>query len=964
MAPPLLTTKLFPPPRRTQLVRRLRLIERLENGFKQRCKLALVSAPAGFGKTTLVVEAAHDLGCRLAWVSLDSADNDLARFWRYVIAALQKIHPQAGELAGAMLDQNQPPPIETVLTGLLNDLVTINNPLLLVLDDYHVVETQAIHDSLNFFIDHLSPQVFLVITTRADPPLALARRRSRMEMVEVRASDLRFTRDEALVFLNQTMLLGLPAGEVETLLRRTEGWIAGLQMVALAMRGLELDSAGSGERDRPLELARKAFIDTFDGSDQYIGDYLIEEVLLRQPQPVQDFLLQTSILNRLCASLCDTVTRGAGGENEAGAVEGAPILAVFPNSRTLPGHSQEILSYLERANLFVVPLDNRQEWFRYHRLFADLLQRRLARLAAPEMVRELHRRASLWYAQRELWTEAVDHALTAGDEERAVDLVEQCRAEMFRRSEIVTFREWILRLPQELVLSRPSLCIAWGWAALSTGHADETVRAVEAVEQTTGLTVNSLAGGEASFAQMPEGVALLLVNLAVLRASVDMTRLDFQNAIRRSQQVLESLAYYQGKNLTFAAQDFSSVAYFVLGGAYEALGLTEQSAEAYERAVQDSRASGNLHILPMAISHLAQIQVVRGRLKEAAQTYQQAMETAAQITGHPSPLVSVAHAGLGTLLYEWNTLEEARMHFERTLDLGKPWNNWESLLAAYIGLARVHVAIGSPEQAVILLDEADLGWKQVYRQASNLSFMAWKALILDDADLIERAADHFERAGPPLEAFLAQASEMEQFLRARLWLRLKQWEKAKSILVPGQEKAWSGERWGTLVQNLILQSILMLNQNATEQAFSFMEQALALAEPGGYIRSFVDEGAPAARLLVSISGYGGDKEPLARHAAWLLAHFPAGVGKPQIQSGREQQPQNLPGQQVLVEPLTGREIEILRLIALGLTNSAIAARLVIAPGTVKVHTNNIYAKLGVSSRTAAVARARLLGILA
>jgi len=954
MVSSLLMTKLFVPPPLAQRVQRPHLVERLEDSLHQQRKLLLVSAPAGFGKTTLVVEAAQKTGYPLAWLSLDSADNELVRFWRYVTASLRRASPEAGEVAQAMLEQNQPPPIENVLTILLNDLAGRSGPLLLVLDDYHVIENVAIHESLNFFIDHLAPHVFLILTTRSDPPLALARRRSTLEMVEVRAADLRFSREEALAFLNQLMRLGLSAAEVETLLRRTEGWIAGLQMASLALKGLE---ATAGQA-RSLGEARRSFIHTFDGDDQYIGDYLVEEVLQRQPQPVQEFLLQTSILNQMCAALCDAVVAG-----DIPAVAMSEMRHSGPAKLPAASPAQEILSYLERANLFVTPLDNRQEWFRYHRLFADLLKRRFLQLVGPEGIRDRHDRASRWYERSGLWGEAVDHALAVGNAERAAGLVEQCQEEMFRKSEMVAFREWILRLPRNLVLARPVLSIYWAWSALATGHSDEVFEAVTAVEAALGLSADLLSGGPSVCEKYPEDVILLLINLAVLRAALDMTRLNAQSAMNRASQVLDCLTYYQEKNLNLDAQDFASVAYFDLGIAQESLGQAEQAAEAFNLAVQHSRKSGNLHILPMANSHLAQIQMTRGRLQEAAGIYRQAIETASRATGRPSPLVCVANAGLGTLLYEWNELDEARAQFEQTLALGKPWNNWESLLQAYIGMVRLMVVRGSREQAVSLLDEADRGWRQTFSHEPFPGFQARKALILGDPVLIERAADRYEQVGPPAEIFLIVASEKEQHLRARLWLTLGDFSKAQAVLDSVQSKAREGERWGTLVHNLILQSMLASKQDRLEQALDYLEEALVLAGPGGFVRSFVDEGAPAARLLATIARHAGEKAGLARYAGRLLAVFPEDAFDPQVEMIKSFRSGRQAASPAIVEPLTNREIEILKLIALGLTNSAIAARLVISLGTVKVHTNNIYGKLSVNNRTAAVAKARLMGIL-
>jgi LuxR family transcriptional regulator, maltose regulon positive regulatory protein len=620
-------------------------------------------------------------------------------------------------------------------------------------------------------------------------------------------------------------------------------------------------------------------------------------------------------------------------------------------------------SSLEHANLFVTPLDNRQEWFRYHHLFADLLQRRLTQTLGAEAIHDLHRQASRWYASRGFWAQAVDHALEAGAYEQAADLVDQCGQEMFKRSELLLLREWMRRLPESIVFSRPSLCIPWAWAAISTGHPDEAIRAAEAVEKLLGVSIDLLAVGPQALSAFPPELASVLIQLAVLRMTIDMSRLQVDKTIARAYQILAILEDPNLPQLQAISPDFEAVTQFNLGLALESQGDLEQANKAFTQAVIGSQSVGNLHLLPMAMSHLALIQVARGSLHAAADTFQQALRSAGTVTGQPSPLVSVAHAGLGMVMYEWNQLDKAREHFEYSLALGKPWRNWETLLVAFVGLSRLLAAEGDRDAALALLEEADSVWQQSYHEGPFSTFQALKVMLLGDLNRVDEVLALYERSKPFLDTFLTYSTETDLLYRMRFYLWAQMPEKAAETLAFVRELSGKHMNAGVEIQALILESVLLQLQNDQQKALHRMEQALALAKKGGgYVRSFIDEGLPVARLLYRIAG-NGDEE-----ARRLLSLFPVEVFAAETLpanqlewKGASISVQNpLDG---LVEPLSEREVAVLSLVAQGLSNKEIASRLVISPGTVKVHTNNIYAKLGVSSRMQAAARARLLGIL-
>ncbi len=796
MNTPLLTTKFYPPPARVDLVSRPHLIDRIHANIQQGSHLTLVSAPAGFGKTTLVVAACQQLGRPMAWLSLEPADSDLWRFWRYVLAALRRQVPALGDLAQVMLEASPLPPIETIITELINNLASLPGSLILVLDDYHTIESQEVHTSLNFFLDHLSPQLHLVLTTRADPPLSLARRRGRRELVELRTADLRFTPQETAHFLNGIMKLGLPQPDVDLLVRRTEGWPAGLQMVALALQN---------------QVDCHAFITSFAGDDHYIGDYLVEEVLQRQPPYIQDFLRKTSILQRLNGPLCDA-------------------LLDLPENNPY-GSSQAILTSLDHANLFVTSLDSRQEWYRYHRLFSDLLQHRLRQLLSNSEMETLHVRAAHWLQQHQQWPEAFEHAVQAGDDALPVSLVEQSSFTMFRTSQIPTWREWVLRLPLEKALANPTICLFWGWAGLSTGHVAEAERAQQAVEQILGLTTEVLTQGPQVMLSLPPEVVNLLIIVAAQRVSLNQS----SEMRSRTEPILDCLSHLPETEIHRPAFEMFPVLYFNLGLAYELGDQPRKAAPLFEQAILSSQKYNNPHILPMAISHLARLQVLGAHLDEALKNYRHALEVVVGENVPPSPLIAMAYAGLGEMLYERNELEEARQSFEKSLPLGKSWNNWESLAPAYIGLARIHLARQNPQAASTLLEEAVQLWQQLYHVPPMPALLTWQVLIQADPAQALVVIDSIQQFEAPSGLNFLVHSDETTALLARLLLLAQRPAQALQILDPSLSADHLDDRPGMAISLFIQKSIAL-------QFLNRQEEALALAgtgpAPGGTRRLY------------------------------------------------------------------------------------------------------------------------------
>ncbi|HLL98501.1 MAG TPA: LuxR C-terminal-related transcriptional regulator [Rubrobacteraceae bacterium] len=870
----LLSTKLSIPPARPYLVRRPRLSERLRKGMG--CKLTLVSAPAGFGKTTLLGTWASDFAGRgsVAWLSLDAADNDPARFWRYFVTAVDRLRPGSGEVALASLGSPQAPPIEAILASLLNELAELDADAVLVLDDYHLIESHAIHEGLIFLLEHLPSRTHLIVSTRADPPLPLPRLRARGEMNELREADLRFAPEEAAVFLNEAMGLELSVGDIAELETRTEGWVAGLQMAAMAMR----DRA-----DVP------GFIEAFTGSHRHVLDYLVEEVLDRQPEGVRSFLLESSILGLMCAPLCDAVTERTDG--------------------------QAMLERLEHANLFVVPLDDERRWYRYHHLFADVLRHHLRR-TRPNLVLELHRRASGWYEQEGLLDEAIEHAMAAHEPEGAARLIEGSAAEVLARGEVSRLAGWVEALPEGLSRSRPGLCVAHAWALFLTGRLED-------------------AEGRARDAEHADNAGAHSGSVAALQANLLRVRGDVPGAIELSRKSLELLPEDD-----FAVRGAVS---FNLGGAYWMAGDLEAAKEAFAGASAASLRAGNTYVALLSVRARAEIEKTGGHLHRAADIYQDALRIAET---QPSPAAGLAHVGMGEVLYEWNDLDGAMHHLTKSIDLGKRSGSFDILFPARAALAVVRQTMGDAPGALEVMQEGEQAARAVELPAQMLDRLAafGARLRLAQGDMAT-AARLLEERGIGADDAVNIQNELEHLVLSRVLLAQNEVDAASDLLERLRDAAESAGRMDTAVKALVLQALASEVQNDESGTLTALERALELAEPEGYVRTFLDEGAPMAALLRRSVAKGISPG----YARRLIGAF----GSP-----AEGLPAGSPS-----EHLSERELEVLRLIASGMSNAEVSRALFVSLATVKKHINNIYRKLGTHNRTGAVARARQSNLL-
>ncbi len=903
MATPLLTTKFYIPPVRPELVPRPRLVERLNEGLDR--KLTLISAPAGFGKTTLVTEwlaesriqnqkpvvsEANLSKIRVTWLSLDENDNDPVRFITYLAAALQQIDPAIGQAAQAMLGAPQPPPPESFLTSLINDIAATSRPFVLVLDDYHLIHLLPIHQQLAFLLEHQPPQMHLVIATREDPPLPLSRLRARGQMVEIRQADLRFTEEETADFMRRVMQFELSSADIGALQRRTEGWVAGLQLAALSLRGC----------DDVHQL-----VQSFTGSHRYILDYLIEEVFQRQPAEVQDFLLKTSILDRFSAPLCDAVAER--------------------------DDSHQVLLNLEQANLFIVPLDESRQWYRYHRLFADLLRQHLQMGEAGSTVSSLHQRASQWYQAEGYLADAIGHALAGSDWERAATLILDGSETMLKRGEVATLLRWYQALPDREVRARLDLCLQYSWVLILTGQietADAYLRQAEGAAQR-----DADRNGQAALTDQ----TTLLGEVIAAQAYVARARGDDRRTIELSGRALALLPQ--------ADADTRGVLAVNLGIAHWNLGHLAEAEQALIEAHHAAQQSGNHYARLTALGFLGVIQATRGRLHQAAELYEQAIGSEAQL----SP-IALAHNELGALLYEWNDLEAAANHVQLGIELSQRTGNLEIQTGGYRTLARLKQAQGDASAALDALQKAhqlarhnDLPPLMRARNAACRVQIAlaqgdlatathWAEQVTEDAD----ASPFYHLLGlTPARLLLAQNEKAAA---------------AKQLEARYETALRAGWQFGA-VEVRALQALAAPTPSA---ALALLTDALTLAEPEGYIRTFVDKGEPMTVLLQEAAAQG--------IAPAYVGKLLGAMGVWEYGSIGEIPPH--PHPPTLVEPLSDRELDVLHLLAAGQTNQEIAQGLCVSVNTVKTHLKNIYGKLGVNNRREAIAQAKKLGLVA
>jgi LuxR family maltose regulon positive regulatory protein len=890
---PLLATKLFVPRLRPNLVVRPRLVARLDAALGS--PLALISAPAGFGKTTLVSAWVRGLQQPAAWLALDEADNDPTRFLRYLIAAFQQIDGTIGRSVSAALETSAPPAPGVVVAALVNDLLRVPGDFVLVLDDCQVLDDVGVDEAIRTLVAHQPPQLHLVLATREDPQLPLARLRARGQLVELRAQDLRFTPDESARFLAEVMGLRLAHSAVAALDAQIEGWVAGLQLAALSLQG----------RPEPEQL-----IAELTGNHHFILRYLTEEVLRQVPPDIQTFLLETSVLGRLSGPLCDAVTGR--------------------------GDSEELLEALYSSNVFVVPLDEEHRWYRYHPLFADLLRSQLQR-ARPQDVAALHLRASTWHERQGAATEAIEHVLAAGDYPHAVRLLEIHARSVVLQGYAQTIESWLRRLPAEWRVAGPHVSLAFAWSLLLRGRLPE----IEPY-----LAVAEAAAGQPDQADTGNSVA---AESLALRAGLVSLRGDTARGCELAAAAVARApagdTYVQGMTR------------FALGTALNYAGRGDEAIATYQEALPLCRESNNAVASMLIVSNLMVLTIAQGRLRAAAELCQSVLAGPGQAGVQSSPALASVSGGYSEVLYAWGKLDAAGRQAESSLDLAQRGGHVAAVAYIRVVLARILQARGDLAGATAMLQPA--------LELRNRGMPAWvapqvvaqQAMLALAHDDEATAAALLEEAGVGSDAPLHHTREILFTAYLRLLLHQARTQPRglhldEAVQVAGRilAAAEPAGRMGCVLETLVLRALVHHLRGDIARALDDLQRALRLAEPEGYVQLFVNEGAALAPLLRAARERGTTPAYVAR----LLAAFPtaatAALPPPQLVES-------------LPEPLTERELEVLRLMATGLTYDEVAQRLVVSLNTVRFHVKGVYGKLGVDRRMAAIERATALGIL-
>jgi LuxR family maltose regulon positive regulatory protein len=890
----LLSTKLFTPSIRPDHVSRPRLITQINTSLDK--ALILISAPAGYGKTTLVCSWLHETNTLNTWISLDEGDNDPIHFLQYLLTALQKVVPTIQtEMLSAL---RGPTSYASLLSTIINEISKCPTPFVLVLDDFHVLHAQPVLDFFSSLIEHAPSSMHVILISRTDPVMPLSHLRVRNELMEIRAGELHFTRDEIETFLSKVMALELSIDDITALQVRTEGWIAGIQLAALSMQDCE---------------DIHAFVTAFAGSHHYIIDYLTEEVLKRLPEKTSTFLLRTSILSRMCGPLCDA------------------IVEPDPNDQF---NGQEILEELERKNLFLVSLDDKRHWYRYHHLFTDVLNRYLENLH-PHLPSKLHKRASQWFEQNGYIAEAIDHALMAGDQDQATKLIEQNGVFLLIRGEVMAVLKWI-SVVEPYSQTHPWLYILKAWAYALSGDLDW----VDGMLEKAGELISSL--------EPSQELKIMQGSIASARAHQANLMGDTHKAADFARQAIDILP-----DVDLVSRSLRAVSTSLLGDATSMTGDLDEAKRAYIESARICQAAGDVHLTIVINSNLANILVEQGVLRQAARIYSETLSLATRPDGQKALIAGRLFVELSQVYYEWNQLENAYQYAQQSLTLCRQWGNMDLQAVGLAQLARLERVYSHSDEMQAAFQAAEQlvnGYDLAPRY--SIWVMAVLARLLINQGNLERATHLIQKTGIDVNSSAGE-SEIPYLLEPmyltlmRLFLAQRKYNHTLGLSQRLLHQAEAGNRIGRVVEILILQALAYHGKNDKEQALAVLNSAILLAQPDGYVRVFLDEGEPMVKLLFQSKAHQVGGSYLSKLLSNLSTYSS----------------QALPNNQLLIEPLTKRELELLELIEQGCTNQDIANRLVISIPTVKRHISNIYSKLGAKNRTQAISLGKELNLL-